>query len=253
MMNFLRYISRFLIISAVVLQASCFDGREEIWIESDGSGRADVTYSVPAAAAKLKGGEDGVRAFVEDLLKSQKALGSPQCEVWTENGTLHVRVKASFKSALKLKELAKGDSQKKLPAAASYLAGKVNAQVRGLEIDFARTISPGLAMPGHSFMPASQFEGHKLTYIFHLPTVAKESNATRIEDAGRTLVWEIPLAEAMKTPVTTRFKAPLPIPVWAIVLAIAAVLLVILLVGKLIRKRSHIAKLKSSAISDAAF
>ncbi len=251
-MNLLRHIICFLTIITAILLVSCFDGREEIWIEADGSGRADVTYSVPAAVAKLKGGENGIRTFVEEFLKSKEVLESPKCEVWTENDTLHVRVTASFKSALKLKELSKGSADKKMPAAAAYLAGKVTAQVRGLEIDFSRTISPGLAMPGHSFMPASQFEGHKLTYIFHLPTVATKSNATRIENGGRTLLWEIPLAEAMKHPVTTSFHAPLPIPTWAIALAIAVVLLVIFLIGKFVRKRCRIAKEKSSAIPDAA-
>ncbi|NJM37137.1 MAG: hypothetical protein HC845_04285 [Akkermansiaceae bacterium] len=255
-MDSLRHTIRSLTIITATLLVSCFDGREEVWIESDGSGCAEVTYSVPAAVAKLKGGEDGVRDFIENFLKDQPALKSPECEVWTEKEMLHVRVRASFQSALKLKELSKESADRKMPAAATYLAGKVNAQVRGLNIEFARTISPGLAMPGHSFMPASQFKDHKLIYIFHLPTVATKSNATRIENTGRTLVWEIPLAEAMKHPVTTSFKAPLPIPAWAVVLTVAFALIIIFLIGRFVRKR-HLSKTakheKSSAISDAAF
>ncbi|NJR42306.1 MAG: hypothetical protein HC767_06245, partial [Akkermansiaceae bacterium] len=111
-MDSLRHTIRSLTIITATLLVSCFDGREEVWIESDGSGCAEVTYSVPAAAAKLKGGEDGVREFVEGFLKSKNVLQSPKCEVWTEKEMLHIRVTASFKSALKLKELSKGSSDK---------------------------------------------------------------------------------------------------------------------------------------------
>ena len=76
------------------------------------------------------------------------------------------------------------------------------------------------------FMPASKFQGHRLVYVVHLPTPAVESNATQSTDEGRTLVWDFALADAVKAPVTTHFKAKIPIPSWAIgLIAIAALLL----------------------------
>ncbi|NJR42466.1 MAG: hypothetical protein HC767_07210 [Akkermansiaceae bacterium] len=59
-------------------------------------------------------------------------------------------------------------------------------------------------------------------------------------------------AEAMKQPVTTSFKAPLPIPAWAVALMIALVLLAAFLIGRFFRKRRQIRAQKSSAISGAA-
>jgi hypothetical protein len=41
-----------------------------------------------------------------------------------------------------------------------------------------------------------------------------------MEDAGRTLIWDIPLAQAVKSPVITRFKMDMPIP-WTLVSCIA--------------------------------
>ncbi len=218
--------ARLLAMIMVVSLVSCIEGREEIWIEADGSGRADVTYSLPAAAARFQGGESGVRQLIENFLQKAAGITSSQCEVTTKGDRLKVRVQVSFLSALKLKELTQGDAKKKLPPAASHMAGKVTAELHGLALDFSRTISPGLALPGSGFMPASQFKDRELTYIFHLPKAATESNATRIEDAGRTLIWNFPLTEAIQGPVTTHFKMPLPIPPWAIALVAIVVLFI---------------------------
>ena len=102
----------------------------------------------------------------------------------------------------------------KLPSSATGLTGSTLVAVSGRTVDFSRTINAGDALPGSPFMPASQFDGHRLTYIMHLPLAAMESNATRTENEGRTLVWDFPLAQAIKGPVATRFKAKVPVPVW---------------------------------------
>jgi hypothetical protein len=60
-------------------------------------------------------------------------------------------------------------------------------------------------------MPASSLEGRLVT-IMHLPAPASDSNATRTENRGRTLVWETPFATAVKSPVTYRFKMRAPLP-----------------------------------------
>ena len=65
-------------------------------------------------------------------------------------------------------------------------------------------------------MPASRLAGHRMISIIHLPAPALDSNATRTADGGRTLVWDTPLAEAVKRPVVSRFKMNIPIPPWAV-------------------------------------
>ena len=219
-----RYLLRLLWVAATVSLVSCIDGREEIWLNADGSGRADIRYSLPASAAAFQGGEAGVRRMIGDFLNNTPAIAASGYEVTTEADRLKIRVRASFDSALDLKEIAEGNSLEKLPSSAGNLAGEVKVNVRGLTVDFCRTISAGKVLPGSAFMPASNFEGRNLTYIVHLPAAATETNATRVEDGGRTLVWEFPLAQAIKSPAITRFKTRMPIPSWLLASACAAAL-----------------------------
>ncbi len=221
-MNFLHIIA----LLAACLLTSCIDCHEEIWLEADGSGRADISYTLPAAAAKFQGGEAGVRKQIEKFLAETKEIKSSTCEVTTEGDRLKIRVRAGFDSALDLKEISTGGAMKELPSSATNLAGKVEVGVKGRTVDLTRTISPGAALPGSAFMPASAFDGHHLIYIIHLPMAAKESNATRTENDGRTLVWDFPLDKAVKAPVITHFSADIPLPRWLLFVAAAVVLVI---------------------------
>ena len=220
-----RHIVRILTAITACLLVSCIDGREEIWLNANGSGRADVSYSLPAAAARFQGGEAGVRRIIGDFLKNTPAIATSSYEVSTDQDRLKIRVQATFDSALDLKEISNGASLAKLPSSASYLAGDMTVDVHGRTVDFSRTIAPGKALPGAIFLPATQFEGRNLTYIIHLPAAATDANATRVEDAGRTLVWDYPLSGALGNPLTLRFKAKIPVPTWAVASIAGTVLL----------------------------
>lgn len=217
---------RLFAILAACLLASCIDGREEIWLNADGSGRAEIFYSVPAAAARLQGGEAGVRRMIGEFLKDTPEISASDHTVTVTDDRLEIRVRAAFDSALDLKDLSTGDSLNKLPSSASSLAGKVQVKREGLSIGFSRTITAGNALPGAGFLPESRLQGRNLTYIIHLPEAATESNATRVANDGRTLEWTFPLATAVRSPVTTRFTAPVPIPIRSIVAAACAVALI---------------------------
>lgn len=213
-MPVLRSIIRILTPVVAGSLVSCIDGHEEVWLNADGSGRAAITYDIPAAAARFQGGEDGVTKMLGEFLKSTPAMRDSSFEVATHNGRMMVHVQASFDSALELKNISKDRSMGKLPSSATGLTGYTTVNVNALTVDFSRTIDAGSALPGSCFMPASQFEGRGLSYVIHLPVAAIESDATRIEDEGRTLIWNFPLAQAIKGPVTTRFKAKIPVPTW---------------------------------------
>lgn len=236
-MNFFRPIYRLLVLLMALAVVSCIDGREEIWLNADGSGRAEVTYSLPASAARFQGGEAGIRKLLDDFLKNTPAITSFSHEVTTRDGRLTVRVRTWFESAQEMGEISKDGSLEKLPPSATGLTGTTEVKLLGRTVDFARTIDAGRALPGSSLLPASQFEGRSLKYIIHLPLATVESNATRVEDEGRTLVWEIPLAQAVRGPLTTRFKAPFPIPRWILFTAAGGALAGALVMFRLIRKR----------------
>lgn len=221
-MKFLRAIAVF----AACLLTSCIDCREEVWLEANGSGRADITYTLPTMAARFQGGTTGVKRLIEAFLADTKEIKSSTCEVTSENNRLKIHVTGAFDSVRDFKTISAESSIRRLPSSASGLAGKVNVSSHGREVSFSRTISPGAALAGSGFMPASTFAGHHLEYIIHLPVVAEESNATRLEDGGRTLVWDFPLENAIQKPAMTRFKVKIPIPTWLFIagssIAIAA-------------------------------
>ena len=176
-MGFPRHILRLLAVATALLLASCIDGREEFWLNADGSGRADVTYSLPAVAARFQGGESGVRKLVTDFLAATPGLTAPDCEVTTDQDRLVIRVRVAFASALELKAISKNGSLNQLPSSASHLAGDFKVSLACRTLDFSRTIAPGEALPGVSFLPASQFEGRKLVVNVARPMTERAPRA----------------------------------------------------------------------------
>lgn len=222
---------RLLLAVIATLLVSCIDGREEYWIESDGSGRAEITYTLPAAAVRMQGGDAGIRKQITGWLQKIPGITAYDCSTLEENDRVTIKVNTEFKSAMDFNHLATQDST--LPSAATNLIGEIRADLHGRTVDYSRTISASRALPAFSYLAGASMEGRQLAYIMHLPAAALESNATRIEDSGRTLIWEIPLADALKMPVVTRFRMDVPIP-WKLVTAIA---LPLSLAGGLVLRR----------------
>lgn len=212
------------------LLSSCIEGREEIWLHVDGSGKADLRYDIPASAARFHQGAEGVEKLIGTLLKD---FPNSRHEVVTDGDRLKIRVLLDFKSASDLDSLATSAETKKTPASFDHLAGKFVVERSLNKIDFTRTISPGKAFPT-AFIPASQFQNRKLTYILHLPLVPTESNADKTADGGRTLIWDQPLSQAIREPIVIHFKATIPIPAWMILTAIGVAVILIAIVWKLL-------------------
>ncbi len=210
---------RILLLLAGWLLTSCIDSHEEVWVEADGSGRAELRVSVPAAAAVFHGGENGVREMVREFLDSAPQLKNSSSSLSVHDGRMEVKVAASFDSPADLVKIPSGDSVRNLPGPAEGLAGSVEFHVEGRSFEVARTIHAGKALPGSMFMPASQTKGRSLVYIIHLPSPPRASNATRTENDGRTLVWDFPLATALKGPFTIGFEGKVPLPRWLLALA----------------------------------
>jgi hypothetical protein len=213
-------IIRSLLAGISLLLVSCIDSREEFWIEADGGGRAKIHCTIPAAAALMYGGEEGVGKLINEFLHSTPSIKRARHEIVTENGRMKAMVEFGFDSALDLMEAGHSESLDRMPDAASHFLGLTEAKWKGRSLEIIRTISPGKALPGAALMPASQLDG-RLVSIMHLPAAASETNATRTENKGRTLIWETSLADAVKAPVTYRYKMDVPIP-WGMIGWIAA-------------------------------
>ena len=249
-----RHFIRALAFLTACLLVSCIDGREEIWLNADGSGRADFNYSFPASAARFQGGEAGVRKLIGKALADSKDLKSSLVEVKSEQDRIAVHVQVAFDSVKDIASLAPGpESPEKIPPAVEGLAGKFEVVAKGRHVNLSRTVSASQALPGSIFMPASNFAGRKLVYILHLPQLPDESNATRVEDGGKTLIWEVPLTQALKQPLLIHFKATVPIPrSWIAVGCGSGLLLIALAVFGMVkwRKRRSLRRMDAYVHSD---
>ncbi len=230
-----RVISRGFLLAVGVMLASCIDGREEYWLDSHGGGRAEIRYSIPESVARMEGGDAGIREIVSNFLKETPAITQSHFEVVTANKVTTVTLHAQFDSAMKLADVADGPSSHNLPAAAHHLLGEIKTKTNGRTVELTRTTTPAQAIPGSVWMPAASFEEKTLTYIIHLPNPSEESDATRTEDGGRTLIWEIPLADTLKSPAVIHFKMQIPIP-WKIILAVTIPLATLLCIWSLRRR-----------------
>ncbi|MDP3850128.1 MAG: hypothetical protein Q8Q59_06485 [Luteolibacter sp.] len=215
-MNPPRIAARLLLLVIAGFLVSCIDSREEFWLEANGSGRAEITCSLPAAAARLHGGNVGIDHMVATFLRETPAITRSSHAVRTEGERTTVTLKLAFDSAMDLAEIASSPAIARLPGAATHLAGEVTTKLSGRTLHLKRSVSPGKALPGAAFLPASQLDGFRLVTIMHLPAAVKESNATRVENGGRTLVWETPMALAVISPVVNRFQIDIPIP-WTLI------------------------------------
>jgi hypothetical protein len=205
---------RMMAVCASLLLVSCIDGHEEFWLNADGSGHADIRYRLPAAAARLHGGESGIKQQIEQLLHSSPSISGVISDVTTEQDGVNVQVQFDFQSVTDLKQLAHGFRTKKWPSPAVHLAGDVHLSRSGRTVEFSRTVHASKALAGAMFLPASQFKGRKLRYCVHLPVAPDVTNAVARTDGGKTLTWEFPLSQAIRQPITTRFTAKIPIPAW---------------------------------------
>ena len=217
------------ILAALVGMAlsSCLDTREEIWVGADGSGAARINISVPAAAASIHGGEDGVKTLIGDFIAATPSVTTHLLATRVEDDMLFIDLTITFANALELVEDTSAPALGKLPAAGAELVGRSEISFEGLDVLFTRTTDLPKAIPGAAFIPRSQLVGHSVTTIIHLPKAASAHNATSTADGGRTLIWETPLAGALSAPRTTAFTMPLPIP-WLFIGSLALLFLLLL-------------------------
>lgn len=222
---------------------SCFELREEIRVEPDGSGHLTFNYDVPRETILVAGGEEGIREQINELLAEEPKVRLDTLEITAKGSRANIHIGIAADSMLALKNLRETEAFKNLPASSRNLAGTFDVELEGTDVRVERRIeiarALGLAALG---IGREDREQRQLTYIIHLPKAAEEHNADRVEDDGRTLIWERSLGAALQGPIVTRYSAPLPLPAWLIPALVLVAVLIILGIVKLvrrIRKRAH--------------
>lgn len=228
---------RALVCFLTLLLASCFDIREEIWVEADGSGRLRFDYTVPTRAFQLAGGEDGIGPKIRKVFDEEPKLRLDELSFVAVGDDTRLTLQASTESLLSLMDLQESEAFHALPEASGDLAGTIDVKLRGLSVDVKRTIdfqkALGLATLA---IDREQRETRRVTYILHLPQPTLEHNASRTEDEGRTLIWDHSLGEALDQPLVTSLRARIPLPWWSYVVIVLLPLLLGLAAFGLIRR-----------------
>lgn len=240
-MSTLRRLLRLLAPAICAVLASCIDGREEYWLAADGSGRAEIRYEVPAAFATGLGGTRGVEEMLDRFVRETPTLSAVTRNVTRRGDRLTVEFKAAFGSAEELIAAVSGESALTPAGEASPLdplIGRFDIRQQGTRVAFERTVSPGRALPGSALLPSSQLRDRRLTYILHLPVAAWQSNATRTDDHGRTLIWEHPLDSGTLAKFSISFQADLPLP-WRRIAAAAVAICLLAALGTRLVLRSR--------------
>ena len=221
----MSHVLRFLILGLTLLVTSCFEVREEIWIDARGGGRMQMDYSLPKAVVTPLGGEAGIREQVDVLLREAPELRLDEFLVTYEDDQVLIHAELSTDSMFSLLDLSDSAAVEGLPDAALKLIGEFEFQREGTDIAFARKVDVGSALGLAAMMiPRAEKTERRMSYIIHLPTPARFHSADRTEDEGRTLIWDKTLGEAIEDPMLMSFTAPIPLP-WG---WIAAALIIIM-------------------------
>lgn len=214
-------------LGAALLLPGCIDGREEVWVRGDGGGVAEVEYRLPARALRVAGGEAATRRQLAEFLATEPAFTATSHELRVSDGEAVIRVRVEFDSALELGRIAERGGLDKLPPPARHLVGEVRTRVDGRVVTMRRKVVAARALPGSFLLPPSSLEGRRLVQVIHFPRPVRRSNATRVENGGRTLVWERPLEQALREPMVSSFEARFPFPGWMLAGAVVGGLLLV--------------------------
>lgn len=199
----------FLILIAVLL-GGCVDYHEEMWLNSDLSGRVNMVISVQEEIVKGATGlekdlsEEGVRRDVERL-PGVKLEGF---ESFREAGKVVAKLRINFDSLEKLTrhEASAGEST---PLS---LLGTMSLREEGRKWVLERTLT---ALPetkakstGSDLLAKGLgsllFSKNHLSYKLHLPGEIITANSQRIAAKERTVEWNFTLAQAMREPPVMR-------------------------------------------------
>jgi len=233
--SFLLFVSLFL--------NSCVEGEEEVWINSDGSGRFVAHYQVPVIALKELGDPE---VFVEALRKideREESIEIMDLYFVKQRGDAIFHLEANFSDVTDLLELAERNANLLIedagadPEQIEKIAGSTAFQVDGLTPTFNRSVSLEGLIPKSfkGMLGRSNFK-----YTMHLPVKVKETNADEISNDGHTVSWTFLLRDHLEAPMEMGFTTELPIPWWLwLVLAILMFTLAWIIWRKLLRPKTQ--------------
>lgn len=205
---------RLLLLGALLTVGACVDVKEEVWLHSDASGRAEWTCVVPTRALAAYGGQVGIERQIDAFFHAVRGslVGARNIES-LPNGKTRLKIAMRFDHILRLRDL-KGAQQ--LPGDVVSCSGDLKANHRGLRLSCQLQRDLATAVPMLKWLSPQLLGGGSVETILHLPIAVAESNAQRVTDSGRTLLWKTTLAQALTREQVMSLKWEIPIPWWGL-------------------------------------
>lgn len=211
-------VARTAFLMALLCLGGCIDYEEEMWLNSDLSGRASVNISVKEELVRGRTGfekdmtEESIRRDVERI----PGVKLESFESFRDSGRVIAKIRLTFDSIEKLTRHETGIAES---SPASFL-GTVSVHEEGGKIVLERLLR---ALPSEKAKGAGEdllakglgsllFSKNHLTYKLHVPSELITANTQRIDGATRTVEWKFTLAQALREPPTMRVEWKKPFP-----------------------------------------
>jgi hypothetical protein len=242
----LNRLSALLAALLALLLVSCIEGEEEIWLETDGSGRIEATYKMPTAVAEKIGKPNELVRILKEAATRDPHFELTSIEHQARPGGVTIQFSGTFDDLRKLasfpqrqlRDPQKPDKRVK----AEVLFGETDLKISQREISYDRKVDinwllksspaakPILKIP--ALLGKSSFR-----YTLNLPVPARESNATSLSESGHQLAWTFLLKNHVEKPMHLTAAGDLPLPRSLWVTLLPALLLLFFIQNRRARKK----------------
>ena len=242
--NAARLVTRAALALTLLLLGGCLDYEEEMWLNSDLSGRVAMNISVKEDLVRGHTGfekdmtEDGIRRDVERI----PGVKLESFESFRDSGRVIAKIRLTFDSIEKLTRHETGLAE----SSPASLLGSVTVWEEGGKIVLERSLR---ALPSAKSRGAGEdlvakglgsllFSKNFLAYKLHVPGELITANTQRIEGAARTVGWKFTLAQALREPPVMRVEWKKPFPLlWVMAGGIVLAVAIGLILKKMLRHR----------------
>jgi hypothetical protein len=216
-------------VCALLFLNSCIEGEEEIWIEKDRSGKAQIRITMPTLLFKRLPNWETLSEDADCCAKKTRGVKLKRFSVDSTPARTVVSGKISFDDARRIEPFLSSLFQEQglQTSSGEDLSRNVIVSTHFPNLHFHRNIGLRNFAKKQKIPPFALGllgEQSRFYSVMHLPTAVKTHNADIISGDRRTLEWEFPVADLLQKKVTMTFVAPLPY-LFSSFLALAALLL----------------------------
>ena len=210
---------RFILLFPLLL-VSCFESREEVSLNLDGSGSLELEVKLPALAKLEIGDPEPYLKVLREIDAEEDGIQFQTLSFDKIGGQLIFFLKADFEEVWELKELQKRHAHRFLelsgadPAKLGGAAGRTEVKMRGLGVDYERTIPLSGMLPTAVRAMPGLVGSAKSTFTINLPIAVKESNADKISKNGKSLTWNFLIRDHVQEPLVMKFRTTPPWWAW---------------------------------------